>query len=99
MKEESSFTDVLNEYVKRSVYRPSQLARLTGLPPMTIVNWLNGRVQQPRHWQDVVRMGKVPRLSLVEMDSLLQAAGFPCVVQLGRFADGPAEQEVLAFWA
>ncbi|MCZ7666447.1 MAG: hypothetical protein M5U34_04080 [Chloroflexi bacterium] len=39
-QETLSFTDILNEYVGHSAYRPGQLARLTGVPKMTIVNWL-----------------------------------------------------------
>jgi len=95
----SSFTDVLNEYVGRSAYRPGQLARLTGVPQMTIVNWLGGRVKQPRIWQDVVRLARALRLNLPETDALLTAAGYPVVTQLRRqVGDEVEEASLFTLW-
>lgn len=98
MAQPEHFTEVLQEYVGRVAYRPGQLAQLTGVPPRTIANWLEGRVRQPRVWQDVVRLGQALRLDSSEMDRLLAAAGYPCVEQLERCIDGEVEQDLLAVW-
>lgn len=99
MTQMDMFTEVLQEYAGRSAYRPGQLAQLTGIPPRTITNWLEGRVQQPRDWQNVVRLGQALRLDLPEMDELLAAAGYPYVEQLQRYAADDGECELFVFLA
>ncbi len=92
------FTAVLGKYVYRSAYTPGQLASLTGVPKMTLVNWLNGRVKRPRGWQRVVAVAVALRLTESETDELLAAAAQSTIQELrGRVTD-ESEQERLAFW-
>lgn len=98
-QETLSFTDILNEYVGHSAYRPGQLARLTGVPKMTIVNWLGGRVKRPRAWQDVAKLARVLHLPASDADTLLRAAGYPSLEKLRHHTEDDMEQHLLAFWA
>ena len=56
---------------------PGLLGKLSGLPRATIVNWLEGRVTKPRHWQDLMAVADALRLSDLEIDALLEAAEYP----------------------
>lgn len=93
-----SFAGLLNEYAQRLGYTPSQLARLSGLPRMTLVNWLEGQAKNPRHWQDVLRLAQALRLNQKEADELLQAAGFPAISQLSDQAQKESNREMLGAW-
>ncbi|MCA9952202.1 MAG: hypothetical protein KDE48_21270 [Anaerolineales bacterium] len=93
-----SFSDILNAYIERSAYRPGQLARLTSVPQMTIVNWLEGRVKRPRAWQDVVRLAGALRLNLRETDTLLKAASYPPLTHLQRGSQDEREQALFTLW-
>lgn len=95
----ASFSEILNAYVVRSAYRPGQLARLTGVPQMTIVNWLEGRVKRPRTWQDIVRLARALHLSWRETDTLLTAAGYPPVKHLQRQTADEQERALFRVWA
>ncbi len=94
-----SFTDLLNQYTQRIDYSPSQLARLCGVPRMTLVNWLKGRAQKPRVWTDVARVAQALRLHRAEADELLQAAGFPPISYLAAQVCDDTERELVSFWA
>lgn len=96
MSKSANFGELFEQYVRRAVYTPGQLAKLTGVPKMTIVNWRNGVVARPRLWTDVVKLGRALRLSLVEMDLLLAAAGYPSLAQLQQL--GEKEQALFTFW-
>lgn len=67
--------DVLGQYVAKLAYTPGQLARLSGLPQATIVNWLEGRVKKPRRWQGLAKLAAVLHLNRFEISDLLEAAG------------------------
>ena len=67
--------DVLGQYTDKLAYTPGQLARLSGLPQATIVNWLEGRVKKPRQWQGLVKLAAVLHLNKLEASDLLEAAG------------------------
>lgn len=98
MSESANFGELFGQYVRRAVYTPGQLAKLTGVPKMTIVNWRNGTVARPRLWTDVVKLGRALRLSLAEMDLLLAAASYPPLAQLHQLAEGESEQALFTFW-
>lgn len=74
--------DVLEQYVVRSGYTPGQLAKLSGIPKPTIVNWLEGRVKKPRTLPDLLQLSAVLHLTQSEVNHLLQAAGHPTVAEL-----------------
>jgi hypothetical protein len=94
-----SFTKVVNRYVHRSGYTPGQLARFSGVPQMTIVNWRQGRVKKPRAWQDVVRLAQALRLRRDEANELLRAAGYPPISRLQEQTENEAESALFSFWA
>jgi hypothetical protein len=68
MRDPDLFTTILTQFVQRSAYTPGQLASLSTVPKMTIVNWLNGRVIRPRGWQGVVELAAAMRLTEAEAE-------------------------------
>lgn len=74
--------DLLTQFIKRSGYTPGQLAKLSGVPKPTIVNWMEGRVRRPRTLNDLVRLTAVLHLSEEEASQLLQSAGHPTIAEL-----------------
>lgn len=92
------FANVLERYVSRGGYTPGQLARLTSLPKMTIVSWLEGRVKKPRHWEDVAKLAAALRLTEAEATDLLQAAGYPPIAELLARTASDKELDVLRPW-
>ncbi len=97
-RDPDQFTTVLGKYVYRSAYTPGQLASLTAVPKMTIVNWLNGRVKRPRSWQRITAIATAMRLTEAEADELLAAAQHPTIHELREQARSAEEREQLAFW-
>ncbi|MCA9997479.1 MAG: hypothetical protein KDE56_17090 [Anaerolineales bacterium] len=97
MSQAHDFAGVLGEFVQRSGYNVCQLARLTGLPRMTLVNWLEGQVKKPRAWQDVVKACRALRLSSTETNQLLTLAGKPSLSQLQQQHQSEADMELLSF--
>ncbi|MCP5094877.1 MAG: tetratricopeptide repeat protein [Chloroflexi bacterium] len=94
--------DVLGQYVTRSGYTPGQLAKLSGIPKPTIVNWLEGRVRKPRGVNDLLRLTAVLHLQESEASNLLQSAGHPAIPELRQSAiqTGNNKQvKLLAQWA
>lgn len=98
MNTQGSFKDVFEAYVARSLYSSGQISRLTGIPLETIKNWRSGKVQRPRSWQDIVKVGKTLHLQKGELDDILAAAGHPTVETLlhGEMTD--MEHAILNFW-
>lgn len=84
----STLADVLGPYVARSYSSVNRLARLSGVPKRTIANWLDGRIEKPRHWQALIKLAAALYLSQIEADQLLTAAGHPPVAELFRLAAG-----------
>ncbi len=92
------FRDILARYVKRSGYTAGQLSKLSAIPKMTILNWLEGRVKKPRVRHDLLKLATVLHLSETEATMLLRAAGQPTIAEL-LLADNQEERELLAPWA
>lgn len=91
--------DVLGRYVERAGYTPGQLARLTGLPKATIVNWLEGRVKRPRGVEDLLKLAALLHLSELEAGELLQTAGQPPPAELIELAQKEGNRALLALLA
>ena len=94
--------DVLTRYIDRAGYTSGQLARLTGIPKATLVNWMEGRVKRPRGSKDLIKLATVLHLDEVEASQLLQAAGHLSVAELREQAlqaDDPVWQSLLAPWS
>lgn len=98
MGDADQFTAVFNTFVARSAYTPGQLATLTSVPKMTIVNWLNGRVSRPRGWHGLVEVAAALRLTEAEANQLLAAAGQPTLTALSSQPAPIQVQQALAFW-
>ncbi|HEX6387335.1 MAG TPA: tetratricopeptide repeat protein [Anaerolineae bacterium] len=102
MNNSLQLVDVLVPYVSRSGYTAGQLARLTGIPKATIVNWLEGRVQRPRELNDLLRLAAVLHLDESEASLLLQSVGRPAIAELEALARQNADGDMLALltpWA
>lgn len=84
MQNPFQLADLLSQYIKRSGYTPGQLAKLSGVPKPTIVNWTEGRVRRPRVLADLMRLTAVLHLSEHEASQLLQSAGHPTIAELRR---------------
>ena len=93
------FAGLLRRYLEASLYSYGQLALLSGVPKRTIVNWLDGTVKNPRHWQSVVRVAAALRLSLAQTDELLVAISLPPIHTLAQQTGRPEELSLLATWA
>lgn len=91
--------DVLGEFVDRSGYTPGQLAKLSGIPKPTIVNWLVGRVRRPRLPDDLLRLAAVLHLSQPEVDNLLMAAEHPPLAELAANAAQTSDTTLLTLVA
>ena len=94
----TQFAESLGFYVQRSAYSAGQLAHLSGVPKMTIVHWLEGRVSRPRRWQPLVQLLAALRLSEVEANEVLGAAGHPIVSELRAQVKGGEEERLLVYW-
>jgi transcriptional regulator with XRE-family HTH domain len=98
MNKSVQFADVLNRYVGRSGYSPSQLARLSGIPKTTLITWLHRRVKKPDEWRDLVRLAAVLHLDEAEATTLLQAAGQPSLGELLIQTGETSERDLLSPW-
>ncbi len=87
--------DVLARHVIRTGYTTGQLARLTGVPKATIVNWLEGRVSRPRSYADLLQLAAAMRLDEGEASELLMAAGHPSLAELRSHA---TQQDDVQLW-
>lgn len=92
------FAETLRRYVAHTNYTPGQLARLSDVPKMTLVHWLNGDVKKPRLALEVVRLARALRLSQAEADDLLQAAGFGPVDRIYTTCTDDGERALFAAW-
>ena len=92
------FADILEEYVNRASYTPGQMARLSGIPQATIVNWLEGRVKKPRQRDSLLKLAQILHLNESEASALLQAAGHPSIEELLLLAN-EKEKKLLSSWS
>jgi formylglycine-generating enzyme required for sulfatase activity len=93
-----AFSALLRQQIQTSLYSYGQLARLSGVPKRTIVNWLDGTVRHPRQWQSVVRVAAALRQTFEQTNELLAAADLPTLQSLILDANEPADQALLAQW-
>lgn len=93
-----SLAEVLSGYLSTSIYSYPQLAKRSGVPLRTIVNWLDGSVRQPRQWQGLARLAHALELSAGQTDHLLRAAGLPALRDLHRQSCDAADLALLVHW-
>jgi predicted ATPase len=79
-------------------YTPGLLHRISSVPKSTIVNWLEGRVERPRRWEDVIQVAAALRLTAADADRLLQAAGHLRIAALRAITSDPKGRALLDPW-
>ena len=92
------FAGLLRQHIQASLYSYGQLAQLSGVPKRTIVNWLDGTVRYPRHWQSIVRVAAALRQPRAQTDQLLAAADLPDLQTLAAQSSDPADRALLGQW-
>lgn len=92
------FSDLVTEHIAQSGFNLAQLARQSGVPRMTLLNWREGQVKKPRFWQDLVKMAKALYLDQYDTELLLQSAGYPPIAHLAKQAQNSFEQGLLSVW-
>lgn len=91
-----SFGEWFSYFVRETGYTPGQIASRSGVPKMTVVNWLNGRVKRPRSWKSLLKAARAMRLHKEEVDTLLACAGHPPLHELAQAK--PLSTALFATW-
>lgn len=100
MASERGLAEMLSRYMSRSETFTSigVLSKRSGVPKATIANWLEGRVERPRNWLDLVRVAAALPLDLAEANQLLTASGHRPIDELVASARSKHEHDLLARW-
>lgn len=99
MRETNRLAVVLRQYLDRPSFTADRLAKLSGLPKPTIVNWLDGWVRKPRQWQDLIKAAIALDLDEADATALLQSAGYPSIEELLTRGGSEKDQALLEPWA
>ncbi len=91
----NTFTDQIQFFVKRRNLPVEQLATLSNLSRKTLYRWVNGEVERPRHWSQIVALGKALRLNEQEVNQLLWITKNPALDELKDLARYEYEHELL----
>ncbi|MBC8163506.1 MAG: tetratricopeptide repeat protein, partial [Roseiflexaceae bacterium] len=100
MSSTASLAETLRSMMRRPdlTLTPSNLSKLSRVSKATIVNWLDGLVEHPRRWQDLVKVADALRLAESDADRLLAAAGHASIAELHTNANSAADQLLLLPW-
>ncbi len=93
-----SFSEILNRYIEQSCYSTGQLAKLSGLPKATIVNWAAGRVSRPRYRKDLLKLAVSLRLDSRAATALFQSAGYSSLADPQMLPHDEEEARLLQQW-
>jgi transcriptional regulator with XRE-family HTH domain len=91
----TSFPDTIQFFIKRRNLSVEQLANLSNLSRKTLYRWVNGEVVNPRHWYQIVALGKALRLNEEEVNQLLSVTKNPPFHELKELARYEYELELL----
>jgi len=91
----STFSDQIQFFIKRRNLSVEQLATRSNLSRKTLYRWVKGEVARPRHWYEIVALGKALRLTVDEVNQLLSATKNPGFHELREFARYEYELELL----
>jgi len=91
----SPFTELLNQYVQRRHLPIERLAAMANIPRKTLYRWVNGEIERPRYWSQVVDLARALKLSELETDHLLGMAQMPALRELIDLAENAYEREQL----
>jgi transcriptional regulator with XRE-family HTH domain len=90
-----TFPELIRSFIDRRNVSVEQLANLANLSRKTLYRWVNGEVANPRHWYQIVALGKALRLSVQEVDQLLMVTKHPSFAELKDLARYEYELELL----
>jgi hypothetical protein len=82
----ANFADQIQFFIKRRNLPVEQLATMANLSRKTLYRWVKGEVANPRHWYQIVSLGKALRLSVEEVNQLLWATKNPGFYELKELA-------------
>ena len=91
----TTFPELIRSFIDRRNIAVEQLATLANLSRKTLYRWVNGEVANPRHWYQIVALGKALRLNVEEVDQLLSATKNPRFAELKDLARYEYELELL----
>jgi len=91
----ANFADQVQFFIKRRNLPVEQIATLANLSRKTLYRWVNGEVASPRHWYQIVSLGKALRLNLDEVNQLLWVTKNPSFDELKELARYEYELELL----
>lgn len=91
----ATFPELIQFFIKRRNLSVEQLANLANLSRKTLYRWVNGEVANPRHWYQIVALGKALRLSVEEVNQLLSVTKNPDFAELRELARYEYELELL----
>jgi transcriptional regulator with XRE-family HTH domain len=91
----TTFRELIQFYIKRRNLPVEQIANLANLSRKTLYRWVNGEVANPRHWYEVVSLGKALRLNIEEVNQLLSTSRNPGYEELRDLARYEYELELL----
>lgn len=80
------FGELVRGFIQRRNLPVEQVATLANLSRKTLYRWLKGEVAQPRHWYEIVSLGKALRLNVDEVNRLLWATKNPAFQELKEIA-------------
>lgn len=95
----TTFPDLVHFFIKRRNISVEQLATLANLSRKTLYRWVNGEVANPRHWYQVVALGKALCLNVGEVNQLLGITRNPSFAELKDIARYEYELELLEEFA
>lgn len=91
----TTFPELIRFFIKRRDISVEQLASMANLSRKTLYRWVNGEVGNPRHWFQVVALGKALCLNVDEVNQLLRVTRNPGFAELRDLARYEYELELL----
>jgi transcriptional regulator with XRE-family HTH domain len=91
----ATFPELIRFFVDRRNISVEQLATLANLSRKTLYRWVNGEVANPKHWYQIVALGKALRLNVDEVNQLLLVTKNPGFAELKDLARYEYELELL----
>ena len=91
----ATFSELIRLFIDRRKVSVEQIANLANLSRKTLYRWVNGEVANPRHWYQIVALGKALHLNIEEVNQLLLVTRNPDFSELRELARYEYELELL----
>ena len=95
----TTFPELIQFFIERRNVSVEQLATLANLSRKTLYRWVNGEIANPRHWYQIVALGKALHLNIEEVNQLLRVTKNPSFAELREIARYEYELELLEEFA